>query len=163
MNQLKNMTIVCNEIIRAKALYIKSRFTDKNKYVIYENSEIKSSEIKSLDIGNTCILKTEKLDTPKDVIGFLKLKKINAIVLDNSIDMFEEKYLIFDTLNELIEHIIEKQKNYELFEETIEKIGLKYEEDQLNNNLNTDQMIKLSELYQDKKILTNSAHDKFVF
>lgn len=162
MYKLKNMTIVCENSQKANEIYHDDMFHKYGHIMTCDCKEYESYEIKTLNITDTTsVLKVHPNTSAKDLIGLLKNQKIDAIVLENSVDMFNDEYLIFENLDEFMDSIIEKNQKYELTENTASRI-----QDYLVTSKTEEQRKKVEKIFEicnDERVLTETLKKLFVF
>jgi|GEM_PF-4349806 len=160
IKKLKNMTVVSNEIETIKEYYNSSILGEC--IILKDNIEVDYYKIKSLNFGNIIVLKVHPDTTPKDMIGFLKSNhNLDVIVLENSIDKFDDEYIVFDEIEDMMDFIIEKNESYKLLDITVELILSMWET--RDDEDFKEKVHKIYELSGDAKVYPKAVRDIFIF
>lgn len=158
MTTLVNMTIACSDIKKIKENYYQDLLGD-DKVLVCGTQQCEFDNVESLDIGSITVLKVSQYTSPKDLIGFAKQFGIDVIVLENSVDMFNELYRVFNSLEEFLNHIVESRQSYELSEITASKIAKKFD----SSDDFADTVHKVYEVCKDKRIFPEEIRELFIF
>ena len=157
MKKLKNMTIMCENAEEAKEYWYLEQL-GKN-IIIKSDKELNVYDIPCLIINNTVVLKVEESTTSKDLLGVLKHNGMDAIVLQDTIDILDEDIYYFNNEDDLVDYVIEQNKPFTFIDITAEYLQEWYNEDE-------EKQTRIKQLYKvsgDNKILLAEVQDTFIF
>ena len=156
------MTIVCNDIFKLREIYF-NKFVNVT-YIIditdeEEIYEIAKDKLKIMQISATVILSVDEFCSIEDMLGELKAHDLDAIVFENLTTTYNQKYIGFKTLDELIDFVINENKKCTFMRNTADELSDEHEKS--NNKAMIIQ--KLYEVSCDNMILPKKVREMFIF
>ena len=163
MEKLKDIAILCDDTEVVKD-YWNDVHLDGMMVFNKNNEELDIFDMPYLEIGDTIILKAVPSITSKDIIKILKQNTdINAILIENTVSTFDDKYFFTDDLEILMDTIIESNEKYDLLDITIEAIAELLYEKGSDDEVFLEKVNKVYKVCGDPKVYPEDIREMFIF
>lgn len=120
MIELADITIICEDIEKVREIYYSKIFENFKVINDTQNYEVDYfCNLPTLSIGNTHVMKVHPNISKNKFLRRLKSKKVDAVVVDG-VSVPSDRYLVFLSLDALMDYVIEKDEEFTFAKDSIE-------------------------------------------